>query len=193
MTVGDTWHGEMVARHDMWTSDEAVSRLFAVHYRELVRLAVLILREDGAPEEVVQDAFVRLHTRWHRLLDPDKALAYLRASVVNGCRSALRRRAVSDRYRRTVAVGEGGRLDRYIESSAEEATIDRLTAGALLEALRTLPIRQREAVVLRYYVDLSEAEMAETMGCSRGAVKSHLSRGISALRIRVSLNGWAKG
>ena len=73
-----------------WDADEAVTRLYGAHYRLLVRLAVLLLADAGAAEEVVQDAYVRLHQHWRRLRDPDQALAYLRTSVVNGARSALR-------------------------------------------------------------------------------------------------------
>ncbi|HEU5107006.1 MAG TPA: sigma factor, partial [Micromonosporaceae bacterium] len=79
---------------EAWSADEAVSRLFAAHYRTLVRLATLLLREPYAAEETVQDAYVALHRRWRGLRDPDKALGYLRATVVNRCRSALRHRRV---------------------------------------------------------------------------------------------------
>ena len=78
----------------VWAADEAVTRLFAAHYRPLVRLATLLLREPGMAEEIVQDAYVALHSRWWRLRDADKALAYLRVTVVNRCRSAIRHRRV---------------------------------------------------------------------------------------------------
>src|SRR6059058_2522079 len=81
-----------------WSADEAVTRLFGAHYRQLVRLAVLLLADRAVAEELVQDAFVQLHQRWGRLRDPHKALGYLRTSVVNAARSAQRRRGVADRY-----------------------------------------------------------------------------------------------
>src|SRR5690349_17529241 len=81
-----------------WSADDAVAALFAAHYRGLVRLAVLLLHSDAAAEDVVQDAYVALHRRWWRLRDADRALAYLRTSVVNGARSALRKRGVADRH-----------------------------------------------------------------------------------------------
>jgi RNA polymerase sigma-70 factor (sigma-E family) len=174
-----TWDGAMaavVAETDRWTADEAVTRLFATHYRQLVRLAALLLGDAGAAEEVVQDAYVRLHQHWWRLREPDRALGYLRTSVVNGARSALRRRAVARRY----AEAQPPPPD---VPSAESTLIEHVDNAALLAALRRLPARQRETLVLRYYVDLSEAEIAEAMGISRGAVKSHAARGIAALRL----------
>lgn len=158
-----------------WDADEAVTRLYAAHYRSLVRLAVLLLRDQPMAEEVVQDAFVAMHGSWRRLRDPDRALAYLRQSVVNRARSALRRRSVASR----VLASSAPLPD---EPSAEAGALDRLEHDAMLTALRRLPVRQREVLVLRYYADLSESDIAEAMGISRGAVKSHASRAMAALR-----------
>jgi RNA polymerase sigma-70 factor (sigma-E family) len=158
-----------------WTADRAVTYLFAAHYRPLVRLAVLLLRDASAAEELVQDAFVALHGRWARLRDPDKAVAYLRQSVVNGARSALRHRGVVDRFLvRQVAAAD--------EASAEWHALAAQTHAEVLAAVRTLPARQREALALRYYLDLSEAQTADAMGVSAGAVKSHTARALAALR-----------
>ena len=85
-----------------WDADEAVTHLFAAHYRALVRLATLLLREPGLAEDVVQDAYVALHAHWRRLREADKGLAYLRQSVVNRSRSALRHRGVVERHAQTV-------------------------------------------------------------------------------------------
>lgn len=156
-----------------WGADDAVTRLYAVHYRSLVRMAALLLRDTGAAEEVVQDAFVAMHGAWRRLDDPDRALAYLRQSVVNRARSALRHRSVVERK------APPGSVD---SASAEHGAMVALEHAEVLAALRTLPVRQREVLVLRYYVDLTEADIAHTLGVSRGAVKSHSSRGMSALR-----------
>jgi len=161
-----------VADRAVWTADEALEQLYAAHWRQLVRLAVLLVRDVGTAEEVVQDAFVAVHGRWGRLRDPDKALAYLRQAVVNRSRSALRHRAVVARH----AAREGLRTEVEDESGAADRR------AAVLDALRTLPDRQREVLALRYYLDLSEAEIADTLGISRGAVKSHASRGAAALR-----------
>jgi RNA polymerase sigma-70 factor (sigma-E family) len=160
-----------------WDADEAVTALYAAHYRSLVRMAALLLRDADEAEEVVQDAFVAMHDAWRRLRDADRALAYLRQSVVNRARSALRRRAVRERH----ASAPAREPLRHLPSAESEAmrAEDR---RAIIDALRTLPERQREAIVLRYYADLSEADTASAMGVSRGAVKSHTSRGMAALR-----------
>ena len=158
-----------------WTADEALEQLYAAHWRRLVRLSVLLVRDVGTAEEVVQEAFVAVHARWSRLREPDQALAYLRQTVVNRSRSALRHRAVVARHvaRRTTSM---------IEPGADQAALTADRRSTVLDALRALPTRQREVLALRYYLDLSEAEIADTLGISRGAVKSHASRGAAALR-----------
>jgi len=158
-----------------WSADEAVTRLFSAHYRQLVRLAVLLLADRAVAEELVQDAYVQLHARWGRLREPHKALGYLRASVVNAARSAQRRRGVADRYTASLPPPASA-------PSAEFGALGALAHAEVVAALRALPTRQREALVLRYYLDLSESEIADVMGISRGAVKSHAARGIAALR-----------
>jgi RNA polymerase sigma-70 factor (sigma-E family) len=156
-----------------WTADEALEQLYAAHWRQLVRLSVLLVRDVGTAEEVVQDAFIAVHRRWGRLRDHDKALAYLRQAVVNQSRSAIRHRMVVARY---AARGP----DPAPDPDEPAEAIDR--RAAVLEAMRALPQRQREVLALRYYLDLSEADIAGTLGISRGAVKSHASRGAAALR-----------
>jgi RNA polymerase sigma-70 factor (sigma-E family) len=157
-------------------ADTALEQLYAAHWRRLVRLSVLLLRDQGAAEEVVQDAYVALHARWRSLRDPDKALAYLRQTVVNRSRSAMRHRGVVDRYvaRESGAVPVAGAAD------GSSLAADRRTA--VLDALRALPTRQREVLALRHYLELSEVEIAEALGISRGSVKAHASRGSAALR-----------
>ncbi len=158
-----------------WDADEAVEALYAAHWRRLVRLSVLLVRDIGTAEEVVQDAFVAMHGRWGRLRDPDKALAYLRQAVVNRSRSVLRHRGVVDRH---------AARERPTDPlpAADVGAIERARRDAVLDAMRALPQRQREVLALRYYLDLSEADIADTLGISRGAVKSHASRGAAALR-----------
>ncbi|MGY2702842.1 MULTISPECIES: SigE family RNA polymerase sigma factor [unclassified Nocardioides] len=154
-----------------WTADEALEQLYAAHWRQLVRLSVLLVRDVGTAEEVVQDAFVAVHARWSRLRDPERALAYLRQAVVNRSRSALRHRAVVARHAATVRLADT--QDPTPASDQREAVLD---------AMRALSDRQREVLALRYFLDLSEADIADTLGISRGAVKSHASRGSAALR-----------
>ena len=156
-----------------WDADEAVTQLYAAHYRSLVRLAALLLRDVGAAEEVVQDSFISMHSAWRRLRDPERALAYLRQTVVNRSRSALRHRSVEVRHAPAPMPDA---------ASAEHGAMGRLEQQEVIRALSRLPERQREVLVLRYYSDLSEADIAETIGISRGAVKSHAFRGMAALR-----------
>ena len=156
-----------------WSADHAVIELYSAHYRALVRLAAMLVRDTPTAEEVVQDSFVAMHAGWHRLKDTDKALAYLRQAVVNRSRSVLRHRMVVEKNLQTAQPDM---------PSAEHGAFALLERSAVIAALRDLPERQREAIVLRYYADLSEADIAATMGISRGAVKSHTSRGMSALR-----------
>jgi len=156
-----------------WSPDRAVIELYSEHYRALVRLAALLVRDKPTAEEVVQDSFVAMQGGWQRLRDTEKALAYLRQAVVNRSRSVLRHRTVVDKNLQKAPPDM---------PSAEHGALVLLERSAVVAALRGLPDRQREAIVLRYYADLSEAEIATAMGISRGAVKSHTARGMTALR-----------
>ena len=161
-----------------WDAARAVTAIYTTHYRSLVRLAVLLVRDTATAEEVVQDSFIAMHTAWRRIRDNDKALSYLRQSVVNRSRSVLRHRVVVDKNAPKPAPDM---------PSAEQGAISLLERSAVIAALRTLPPRQREALVLKYYADLSEAQIATAMGISRGAVKSHTARGVAALRVVLEL------
>jgi RNA polymerase sigma-70 factor (sigma-E family) len=163
---------------ESWDADEAVEQLYATHYNRLVRLSVLLVRDVETAEEVVQDSFVAMHGRWRSLHEPDKALAYLRQTVVNRSRSVLRHRGVQARHAPAVLADQPGTE----QPGADEATVARERRQQVLDALQQLPRRQREVLALRYYLDLDEAGIAETLGISRGAVKSHASRGAAALR-----------
>jgi RNA polymerase sigma-70 factor (sigma-E family) len=156
-----------------WEADHLLTEIYLGEYRSLVRLAVLLLHDVPTAEEVVQEAFIAMHTGWRRLRDTEKALSYLRQAVVNRSRSVLRHRNVVDKN-----------APKHVpdEPSAEAGAIALLERSAVVAALRRLPDRQREALVLRYYADLSEADIAATMGISRGAVKSHTARGMAALK-----------
>lgn len=155
------------------SADAAITELYGAHYRPLVRLAALLVHDLSTAEEVVQDSFVALHSGLHRLRDSEKALAYLRAAVVNRSRSVLRHRVVVDRNAPKPAPDM---------PSAEHGALSLIERSEVVAALRSLPVRQREVVVLRFYGDLSEAQIALAMGITRGAVKSHTSRAMAALR-----------
>jgi len=156
-----------------WDADRLVTEIYHGEYKSLVRLAVLLVHDVPTAEEVVQDAFEAMHTAWRRLREKEKALSYLRQAVVNRSRSVLRHRTVVDKNAPKPAPDE---------PSAEHGALALIERSAVIAALRTLPDRQREAVVLRYYADLSEADIATTMGISRGAVKSHTARAMAALK-----------
>jgi RNA polymerase sigma-70 factor (sigma-E family) len=148
-----------------------VTDLFRAHHLELVRLAVLMTGDRAMAEDVVQDAFERLHRRWGRLREPGSGLAYARASVVNGCRMAHRRSAVARRYAPRLAGPAVG-------ADAAAAMADE---SEMVAALRVLPRRQREVLVLRYYADLDVAEIAATLRIGASTVRSTMSRGLAAL------------
>jgi RNA polymerase sigma-70 factor (sigma-E family) len=157
------------------TTDDAITVLHREQYRSLVRLASLLLGDVGASEEVVQDAFVKLQLRWGGLRDISKAPAYLRSAVLNGARSRLRHKKVRERYdaRRSASAADA--------ASAESGAMASEDHRRVVAALRRLPDRQREALALKFYLDLSEAEIADSMGCSTGSVKTHVHRGIATL------------
>src|ERR1700722_16022029 len=136
-----------------------VTALYQGHAVGLIRLAIVMLGDRGAAEDVVQDAFLGLYRHWDRLADPGNALTYVRSAGLNPCRHPLRR--AGRRARGGCRVGEEHQQ--------------------VLAAIRALPDRRREALVLRFYLDLSEEETARAMGVSRGAVKSATSRAVAAL------------
>jgi len=147
----------------------AVTDLFRCHHLELVRLALLMTGDLAAAEDVVQDAFEQLHRRWPSLRQPGSGLAYVRSSVLNGCRSMHRRARVARKH--------AARL-------AEPPSVAGADAGErsdLIAALLALPRRQREVLVLRYYADLDVAEVADTLRIGPSTVRSTAARGLDAL------------
>ena len=151
-----------------------VTALYQAHALGLVKLAKIMVGKQAAAEDIVQDAFLGLYRRWPALEDQDKALGYLRASVVNGCRTAHRGRTRRDRALRLAPATQA-------MVSAEESALIGEANREVIAALRALPARQREAVVLRYYLGLTEDQAAQAMNVSRGTVKSATSRGRAAL------------
>jgi RNA polymerase sigma-70 factor (sigma-E family) len=157
-------------------ADSGVAALFRTHRLGMVRLALLLVDDLESAEDVVQDAFAALHRRWPALHSDPAATAYLRTSVVNGARSALRKRRTVRTYLKSVDVpGPALPADAAVILAAEHRQV--------LDALANLPERQREVIVLRYWGELGEAEIAGTLGISVGAVKSSASRGRDALAV----------
>ncbi|MFC1410827.1 SigE family RNA polymerase sigma factor [Streptacidiphilus sp. N1-12] len=156
------------------TSVDQLTETYQAHYRSLLGLAALLLDDTASCEDVVQEAFIRVHAARRRVRDPEKTLAYLRQTVVNLSRSTLRRRIMGLRL-----------LPKPMPdmASAEEGAYDALERDHLRRSLRGLQRRQREVLVLRYLADMTEAQVADSLGISIGSVKAYGSRGLAALRI----------
>ena len=160
------------------TAEAAVTGLYQAHALRLIRLAHIMLGDRPSAEDVVQEAFCGLYRRWDQLSDSGNASRYLHSSVLNGCRSALRRRIT----RRTTpsaepALGSG----QATEISAEATLLSGEERQHVMVAVRRLPPRQREALVLRFYLDLTEAEIAATMGIGQSSVRSATHRALASL------------
>ena len=161
---------EMVRAGD----SRAFEVIFDRHCGPAFSLAYRMCGRRALAEDVVQEAFIRVHSARKRVRDPEKTLAYLRQTVVNLSRSALRRRILGLKL-----------LSKPMPdaASAEEGAYDQLERRDLIKAMKGLQRRQREVLVLRYFADMTEAQVAETLGISLGSVKAYGSRGIAALRV----------
>jgi RNA polymerase sigma-70 factor (sigma-E family) len=162
---------------DVDLAARTVAAVFREHHGELVRLALLMVGDLATAEDVVQDVYASLHKRWSRVAADDAPLPYVRAAVLNGCRSVHRRRGIA---RRAGALHQAGERDET-RASAESEVILSEGRREVLAALARLPRRRREVLVLRYYLGLSEAEIAAVLGISPGTVKSTAARGLAAL------------
>lgn len=154
----------------MLAGDE-LAELYAAHRLSLIRLAVLLVDDFASAEDVVQDAFAAFASGT-RLREPDAALGYLRTAVVNRSRSMLRRRRTARGYVAPHEAPPAGPDDLSVLAEEHREVIT---------ALRQLAPRQREVLVLRYWSGLSEAEISDALGISRGSVKSTASRALDAL------------
>jgi RNA polymerase sigma-70 factor (sigma-E family) len=145
-----------------------VAAVFHAHRQYFVRLAWLMTSDAARAEELVQEAFVKAWRNWGRLRSQQAAVAYVRAAVVNQARMSLRRRLVEQRHQ------AAGLLDAFQPAVGRDLDLER--------TLGSLPPRRRACVVLRYYADLTEREMADTLGISVGTVKSQTSRALRQLQ-----------
>jgi RNA polymerase sigma-70 factor (sigma-E family) len=151
-----------------------IEALYAAHYQPMLRMALLLMGGDSSAEDVVQEAFIRVYGSRSNIRDPDRAAAYLRVTTMNLARSALRRRLLAARHPAAPPADA---------ATPEERAIAGVRAALVVRALRQLPQRQREVVVLRYYADLSLIETARALQISEGAVKSYGSRGLARLAV----------
>ena len=156
--------------------DQTLEQLFQERYSVLVGLARLLLDERELAEEVVMEAFARTLEGWSRVRETGDPYPYVRGAVVNLSRSGLRRRSVVRRHRAEVV---------QYAPAADVAVVTSESRREVIEALRALPRRQRECVVLRYFEDASTAETAEALGISEGAVKTHLHRALGSMEKRL--------
>ena len=164
--------GEQRSPTQVAGGDELISEIYRTHGLGLVRLALVLVGDRPTAEDVVQDAFIGLFRGLDRLSDNDKALAYLRVSVVNRCRSVHRSRRAT-----------------FLRPAHHEPTVWSAEAAVLadeqsrlaLQAVSRLPARAREVIALRYYLDMPDAEIAATLGVSRGTVSSTASRALASL------------
>lgn len=162
-------------------ADHAITQLYAAHWTRLVRLAWLLVRDQSVAEDAVQDAFVATHRRWDAIRDSGRVLGYLQTAVVNQCRSLQRHAVVVDRQNRADAAAADA-PGRGSHESAETVVLAASERRTMLDALGELPQRQREVLVLRYYEDLSEAQIARALDISPGSVKAHAHRALTTLR-----------
>lgn len=149
--------------------------LFRREGAALVRLARLFTDDRTAAEDLVQEAFIRLYRSAHRIRDRDKAASYLRSIVLNLARDHNRRGLMSLRHHEALTPVAS-------PEAPEDRTLLDAEQAHVVEALRSLPPRQRDCLVLRFYLDLSRSEIAETLGISPDSVKTHCRRGLSSLR-----------
>ena len=166
--------GAAAARPVAGSAEAAVTALYEAHALGMIRLAHIMLGDRQSAEDVVQEAFCGVYRRWSHLADPDSAVHYVRSAVLNHCRSVLRRRTTSQAPRGVTSHPESVR-------SAEAAVLTREERDEIMRAVRRLPPRQREALVLRFYLDLSAEETATTMGISPSSVRSATHRALASL------------
>lgn len=156
--------------------DALVRALYVEHAASLVRMARLFVDDRNAAEDLVQEAFIRLARHAHRIEDGAKSAAYLRSIVLNLARDHNRRGLVSLRHRAPADAEQ---------ATAEDEVVLRDDQRLVIDAVRELPLRQRDCVVLRYYFESGIQEIAETLGISQNSVKTHLQRGLAALERRL--------
>ena len=184
-------HGDEITE----AAEELVVRLFQQEGRSLVRLARLFVDDRDAAEDLVQEAFLRLARSAHRITDIDRAPAYLRSIVLNLARDHNRRGLVSLRHHSTsigstsigpAAIGQRDAAERSTVPSAPDLLVQSEDHRMVIEAVRALPVRQRDCITLRYFEELGIDAIATTLGLSPNSVKTHLQRGLAGLERSLS-------
>jgi RNA polymerase sigma-70 factor (sigma-E family) len=151
---------------------DGLEDLYREHALGLLRFALLLTGDRATAEDLVQEAFLGLHRRWHAVREQDRVLGYLRTAVVNGSWSLHRRRLVARGFRAEPGAPAWSAEDEVLASEGRRA---------VFAAVSRLPHRQREVLALRYFLDLTEPEIASILGITRGTVASTSSRALAAL------------
>ena len=181
MSVSTTKATRTTQADGCWAADQSLTDIYLAEYDSLVRMAASLVNDIETAEDVVQDSIVAMHGAWPNLHDNDKALAYVRQSVMNRARSVIRRRMVVDRHPPKPEPNA---------PSAEYTALTELERSAVISALRLLPQRQREVLVLRFYLGLREGQIAATMGITKGTVKVHIRRAMTAMHDVLGPTAW---
>jgi RNA polymerase sigma-70 factor (sigma-E family) len=164
--------GAPAASENLHLGGVQLEELYVAHYRQLVGLAQLVLGGNAAAEDIVQEAFIRVYGSRSKIRDPDRAASYLRVTTMNLARSLLRRQQTALRHAPDPPAEPAG---------PEEQVLTRVRNAGVLNALRQLPWRQQQVIMLRYYADLSVLETAQTLQISAGTVKTHGFRALAKL------------
>lgn len=172
-TAGSEWAAPADSRSAERARQDAVWHLYDRRYADMVRFASFLTGDVHAAQDIVQEAFVRLLDAWDRIVDPERADAYLKATIVNLVRGEHRRRETAER-----------RTSPHLSlvASAEDDALGRVGRQHVLDAVSALPIRQRACVVMRHWMRMSETEIAATLGVSVGSVRTHVKRGTATLQ-----------
>lgn len=157
------------------SAERLVTELYQRHRLQLVSTALVLVGDRPTAEDVVQEAFAGLYRALPRLADPDRALAYVRVSVINGCRLVRRART------RALRLYSRVRQEEPPVWSAESAVLAREESRLALQAVSRLRGRAREVLALRYLLDMSDAEIADALGVTKATVSSTASRALAAL------------
>jgi len=172
-TAGSEWAAPAAPRPAEIARDDGMWHLYERRYADMVRFAAFLTGDVDAAQDIAQEAFVRLLDAWDRIADPERADAYLKATIVNLVRGEHRRRETAARR---------GQPHLSLVASAEDDAIGRVGRQHVLDAVSALPIRQRACVVMRHWMRMSESEIAGTLGLSVGSVRTHVKRGTATLQ-----------
>lgn len=167
------WSATEPAAVEAVATDDGMRALYDRWHADMVRFAAFLTGSVHAAEDVAHEAFAKVFDAWDRIDDPGRADAYLKKTVVNVARGRHRRSKVAERHQ-----------ERHLVAlpSAEDEVLGRISRERVLGAVAALPLRQRACVVMRYWMRMTESEIAESLDVSVGSVRTHVKRGTLRLR-----------